>query len=250
MRSLSLSVAKKGKESGADIIELRIDLLKEKERRVEKMKEFVEKVKKNVNRGIIATNRRREEGGFFEGSEEERIGMLSSVTESVDVDAVDIEFFAPRDYRDAIVEKAKIAHIPIIFSYHHFGGMPMPARADILKIIADMYEQGGDIAKMALTPLTLSEALILLDITQKISSEGKALATIGMGDIGKHLRLIAPIYGSVLTYGFIEEEGGGEVAPGQFSVKELRSMLDKLYPGKSQKASSFSFKNLPKHGCV
>ncbi len=49
---------------------------------------------------------------------------------------------------------------------------------------------------------------------------------MGSGSVGRHLRLIAPIYGSVLTYGYIE--GEESVAPGQFSVSELRLILDKI----------------------
>ncbi len=88
-----------------------------------------------------------------------------------------------------------------------------------------MYEEGGSIAKIAVTPKTLSEALLLLNLTHELAIEGKLLVTIGMGAIGRHLRVIAPLYGSVLTYGFIEGEG---IAPGQFSVNALRRMLKEL----------------------
>lgn len=216
MRRLSLRDAK---ESGADVIELRIDLLEGEETRIERLKEFVAMLKMPV----IVTNRKKEEGGSFAGTEEERIGMLNSILETVAVNAVDIEFFSPEEGKTTIVEKAKSLHIPVIFSFHDFKGMP--GRSDIVKIIAGMYEEGGKIAKIAVTPRTLSDALLLLDLTHDLSSEGKLLATIGMGPVGRHLRVIAPLYGSVLTYGFVE---GEEVAPGQFSVEELRSMLEKL----------------------
>jgi len=38
-----------------------------------------------------------------------------------------------------------------------------------------------------------------------------------MGRLGKHLRAVAPIYGSALTYGFVTES----TAPGQMSLAEL-----------------------------
>jgi len=47
---------------------------------------------------------------------------------------------------------------------------------------------------------------------------------MGMGDVGRHLRAVAPIYGSVLTYGYI----GSPTAPGQIPVKALRGVLDLL----------------------
>jgi 3-dehydroquinate dehydratase-1 len=40
---------------------------------------------------------------------------------------------------------------------------------------------------------------------------------IAMGRLGRHLRAVAPIYGSALTYGFVTES----TAPGQMSLHEL-----------------------------
>jgi 3-dehydroquinate dehydratase-1 len=220
LRTLSARDAKRAKESGADVIELRIDLLEDEERRIEKVKEFVSM----LTMPVIITNRKKEEGGSFTGTEEERIAMLSSILGTTEVDAVDIEFSSSAVVKTRIVEKARSLHIPIIFSFHDFKGMP--SRSEFVKLITRMYEEGGSIAKIAVTPKTFSDALLLLDLTHELSREGKLLAAIGMGPVGRHLRVIAPLYGSVLTYGFIE--GDEEVAPGQFSVKELRSMLNKL----------------------
>jgi len=220
LRALSIRDAERAQESGADIIELRIDLLKDEERRVEKVKEFVSM----LTMPVIITNRKKEEGGSFTGAEAERIALLSSILDTAEVDAVDIEFSSSAVVKTRIVEKANSLHIPVIFSFHDFNGMP--SRSELVKLIARMYEEGGSIAKIAVTPHTLSDALLLLDLTHELSREGKLLATIGMGPVGRHLRVIAPLYGSVLTYGFLE--GEEEVAPGQFSVKELRSMLEKL----------------------
>lgn len=216
MRRLSVRDAH---ESGADIIELRLDLLRDEDKSIAEVKGFVAQLKQPV----IVTNRRKEEGGSFAGTEAQRIGMLNEILETGMVNAVDIEFYSLEASKRVIVEKAKSLHIPVIFSFHDFYGMP--SRSDILNIIAGMYEEGGSIAKIAVTPKTLSEALLLLNLTHELTIEGKLLVTIGMGAIGRHLRVIAPLYGSVLTYGFIEGEA---VAPGQFSVNALRRMLKEL----------------------
>lgn len=220
LRDLSIHNATRAVESGADMIELRIDLLKDEWRSIAKIKEFLSR----LTMPVVITNRRKEEGGSFTGTEEERIALLISILEAAEVNAVDIEFFAPAASKTAIVEKAKRLKIPVIFSYHDFKGMP--GRAELLKIVSSMYEEGGSVAKIAVTSQTSSDALQLLELTYELSREGKLLATIGMGPVGRHLRVIAPLYGSVLTYGFLE--GDEEVAPGQFSVKELRSMLSRL----------------------
>jgi len=227
MNSLSIHEATRAKESGADVIELRIDLLEDEEKSVEKVIEFVAMLKNSqssIQMPIIITNRKKEEGGSFAGTEAKRIGMLNSILETAEVDAVDIEFFSPAEGKSMVIEKAKSLHIPVILSFHDFKGMP--SREDMLRIIWSMYEEGGSIAKIAVTPKTLNDALLLLNLTYKLSSEGKLLVSIGMGPVGRHLRVITPLYGSALAYGFIEGEGG--VAPGQFSVKELRSIMNKF----------------------
>lgn len=220
LRRLSLRDAERAKESGADLIELRIDLLRDEERDIERVKEFVSR----LTIPLIVTNRRKEEGGSFTGTEEDRIAMLNSVLETAAVDFVDVEFLSPTAGKTEIVEKAKGLLIPVIFSFHDFRGMPR--HSELLKIIASMYEEGGSIAKIAVTPETLSDTLLLLNLTHELSREGKLVAVIGMGAMGRHLRVIAPMYGSVLTYGFIE--GEEEVAPGQFSVEDLRNLLNRV----------------------
>jgi len=222
IRRLSVRDAERAKEDGADLIELRIDLLGMEESSIEKVKEFVSLLR--LKMPVLITNRKKEEGGSFRGSEDERIGMLSSILDTHEVDAIDIEFSSSADDRKKIVERAKRRDIPVIFSFHDFNRMP--GRSELLNLITRMYDEGGSIAKIAVRPKTFSDALTLLSITDKLSREGKLLATIGMGPVGRHLRLITPLYGSVLTYGVIE--GEEEVAPGQFSVKELRGFLKRL----------------------
>ncbi len=239
MRRLSIDAAARAKAEGADMIELRLDLLDAEERRLEEILEFLTgQAMEELNMPVIITNRRREEGGSFCGTEDERIELLRDILVTGVVDAVDIEFLA--DGKREIIEEARKLRIPVILSFHDFHGMPAPA--EILELIDAMYQAdadadagGGDsgdsgitIPKVAVTPRTPSESLNLLQLTHQVASSGRLLITIGMGDWGRHLRVIAPLYGSVLTYGFISTEV--EVAPGQFSVHELRQMLAKLKP--------------------
>lgn len=220
MKRLSISDAERAKECGADIIELRVDLLEGEEKSIEKVKEFAALLRAAVP--VIVTNRREEEGGSFTGTEEERIGMLDSILETAD--AVDVEFFAPESGKRALIAKAERLRVPVILSFHDFNGMP--SREELWRILTEMYREGGSIAKIAVTPKTISDALFLLNLTYNLSSEGKFVVTIGMGPVGRHLRVIAPLYGSALSYGYIEGEEG--VAPGQFSVKELRHIMEHL----------------------
>jgi 3-dehydroquinate dehydratase-1 len=220
LRTLSRSAAQRAQQQGAGALEVRLDLLPEGDRSITKIAEFLA----SLHLPVIITNRKREEGGAFTGTEEARIALLRSVIESVEVAAVDLELASPEHGKSALVATATSRQVPVIFSVHDFTAMP--PRTELERIITRMFEEGASIAKLAVTPKSFGDALGLLELTHQLAREGKRIAILGMGPVGRHLRVVAPLYGSVLTYGHIE--GEEPVAPGQFSVRELTSMLAKL----------------------
>ena len=231
LRELSISKALTALRRGADAVELRLDLFKPEEREATRVKAFVEALREEAKAGVILTNRSASEGGKFEGSEDERLSLLKEALEASEADAVDVEYFAEPRKRVEIVASAKKMNATVIFSFHDFAGMPDAAELEHLAL--KMHAEGADIAKIAVTPETAEDALKLLELTLKLKASKasreageKGVAFIGMGSVGRHLRVLAPIYGSALTYGFLE--GEESVAPGQLSISELRSMIDKL----------------------
>ena len=170
---------------GADLVEVRLDLLPGDPIKV------IRGVREATSLPIIATNRLTTEGGGFQGGEDDRIAILAEA--SAWADLVDVELLA--EGRDRLLE---MVERPVIISYHDFQGMPSINATR--SILAEMFEAGADIAKLAVTPATLEDCLgllrLLLDTTAPTS-------ILGMGDLGRHLRAVAPIYGSVLTYGYI-----------------------------------------------
>ena len=203
-----LHSAKKAKKLGADILEVRIDLLDTDARlALSKIKKF--------DLPVIITNRMKEEGGAWDGSEDERIRALLSLLHLTD--AVDIELCAQK--RDVVVKKAKTEGKTVIISTHDFKSTPEP---DVMTgIINESFEAGADIAKLAVMPQTLTDVLRLLEVT--LRAYGK-ICTIAMGDTGRHSRVVAPIYGSVMTYGYVDKP----TAPGQLRVDELKAVLELL----------------------
>lgn len=198
----------RAKELGADLFELRIDLLD-----IDAQKTLREL--KKVDLPIIIANRMKEEGGSWAGSEGERIEKLISLLPFAD--AVDIELCAQE--RDIVVKKARASGKTVIISTHDFQRTPEPLV--MAGVIRESFEAGADIAKLAVTPLSLRDVLNLLEVT--LSSK-RPVCTIAMGDIGRHSRVVAPIYGSVITYGYVDTP----TAPGQLRVDELKYMLKKL----------------------
>lgn len=184
----------------ADMIELRLDLIEAFD-----PLEALRTVRERSKRPIIATARIASEGGSFQGSEAERSRLL--IEASSYADFVDVELFSSG--RDEVLAQIMT---PAIISYHDFAGVPDAQRLSL--IYKGMIEAGSAIAKIAVTPKSLSECLRLL---QFLIDAREPLCLIGMGEIGRHLRAIAPIYGSALTYGHIEKS----TAPGQMSLEEL-----------------------------
>jgi 3-dehydroquinate dehydratase-1 len=182
----------------ADMIELRLDLVKDPI-------PAIKAVRLATTKPIIATNRLKTEGGEFQGSERDRIELLLQAAPYADL--VDIELMASlRDEFMARVNK------PVIVSYHDFQGMPDVEEMAV--ILESMKNTGASLAKIAVTPKSLKDNLrilgVLLDVDMPVSM-------IAMGDIGRHLRAVAPLYGSALTYGFVAKS----TAPGQMSLAEL-----------------------------
>lgn len=198
----------KAKKLGADVLELRIDLLDVDARKI------LAQLKK-LSLPVIITNRMKQEGGAWEGSEVERIQKLSSLLPLAD--AVDIELCA--EERDAVVKKAKSTGKTVIISTHDF--QRTPELEVMMGVIGESFEAGADIAKLAVMPHSFEDVLRLLEVP--LHSKG-AVCAIAMGGMGRHSRVIAPIYGSVVTYGYVDSP----TAPGQFRVDELKYIIKML----------------------
>jgi 3-dehydroquinate dehydratase-1 len=198
--------------SEADMIELRLDLIDEPIQAIRAVREATTKP-------IIATNRLQSEGGKFQGSERERIELLLEAAPYADF--VDIELLA--ELRDEFMARV---NKPVIVSYHDFQGMP--ELDEMETILAKMKKTGAALAKIALTPKSLRDNLRILGF---LLDAEMPICVIAMGNLGRHLRAVAPLYGSALTYGYVTES----TAPGQMSLTELCLARELLERGNSHK---------------
>jgi len=86
-------------------------------------------------------------------------------------------------------------------------------------IISESVAAGADVAKLAVMPNSLEDVHRILEVTLHADA---AVCTLAMGEIGRHSRVVAPLYGSVMTYGYV----GKATAPGQLRVDELKYILN------------------------
>jgi len=218
-----LETSKKAAEMGADILEIRLDLLGIRD--LEIAAETITKIKSETGLPVILTNRSSAEGGKWEGKETERIRLLKDLLSLKDgPDAVDIELSAGREARDRAVKAAKACGKTIIISSHDF--LKTPAFQEMKTIFEEAFLAGADIAKLAVMPHSMRDVLDLLRAALDATEAGGAVCAIAMGKLGKHTRVIAPFYGSVLTYAAVE--GTVSAAPGQFQVDEVKKIMELL----------------------
>jgi 3-dehydroquinate dehydratase/shikimate dehydrogenase len=148
---------------------------------------------------VVATCRPVWEGGRFNGSEEERRGVLASGL-AHGAAYVDIEWKAGFD--DLI--RANSARV--VVSSHDFEGVPV----DLYTRAHAMRNTGAALIKVAVSAARLSDTLPLLEI-----AKGGGAVVVGMGDAGVPSRLLASSFGSRWTY------AGDGVAPGQVPAARM-----------------------------
>lgn len=201
--------AEGAREEGADAVELRIDMY---EGGAEKA---LDDLSAGVSLPVISTNRPTDAE-----TEEERVETLARAVEHAD--AVDIDASSPDETIERVVDAARDNDVTVIGSSHDFGGTP--PEDEMWRMFEDAWEF-GDVAKLAVSAETRRDAHRLLGVTLDADEEGDGhVATMAMGELGSHTRVVAPLYGSCLTYASY----GGGTAPGQLSVREARETIDLL----------------------
>ncbi len=200
-----LEAVKNSINAGADLIEFRIDAMDQPD------PDEVSNIIKDVNYPMIATNRMIEEGGLFKGTEAERTDILLAAAKHADI--IDIELQTNEEYMDKIIKASKST----IISYHNFERTPSE---DVLLKVVNKERELGDIAKFAVMPETISDTLTVL----KVLSQVKETIGISMGDMGRYTRIVAPLFGSPITFASIDTIS----APGQLDIQTTKNFLDKI----------------------
>lgn len=192
-------------EAGADIVEFRIDAMDHPN------PDDVVNIIKDIKHPLIATNRRIDEGGFFKGSESERTEILLEAAKHADI--IDLELETDLDQMNKIIKVSKST----IISYHDFVKTP---QVDVLLEVVNRERKLGDLAKFAVMPNNISDTLVVLNVLSQVEK------TIGisMGDLGRYTRIVAPLFGSPITFA----SHNSKSAPGQLDIQSTKNLLDKL----------------------
>ena len=196
--------AARAQEQGADIVELRFDLIEGDP------VDLVQKCKEVCSLPVIATIRSVQEGGQFFGDAGEWFERIRPVIPHVKYIDVEQRFAS---YALHIKDAGKQ-----IIASHHAGHM-MPLH-DLFRLERDL-RTFGDIVKIIVTPRNEEDIIDLIAFTHAIK---KPICTGVMGAQFRYARAILPLFGSELVYCHT----GNQTAEGQYSVQEFISLVTLL----------------------
>ncbi|WP_276300275.1 type I 3-dehydroquinate dehydratase [Halorussus lipolyticus] len=172
---------------------------------------------------VLATNRAAWEGGEAE-DDDARLADLAEAAELACVGAVDIELQSLTEGDgERVAERARRTDTTVVASVHDFERTPPKSELrDLLETATDR----ADVGKLAVTARNRSDVLDLLSVTHEFSEAGARVATMAMGEAGRHSRAVAPLYGSKIGYAPVRPEEA--TAPGQYDLATLAELVDDL----------------------
>jgi len=200
----------------ADVVELRIDSM-----RAPNLENLL-----SAKKGpVIVTARRREEGGFFAGSERERITLLREAV-GCGAEFVDVELSTDETLAAAVSQEIRKrgGRTKLIISCHDFR--KTSSYGTLQKTYNRCVSRGADIVKIVTFARSLQDNLKILRLVDWAQGTGGSIIAHCMGEKGRVSRVMAPLFGSYLAFAALTE--GRESAPGQLTAPEMKRILGTL----------------------
>ena len=254
--------ARHGIDAGADVLELRVDLLEE----VDALVAFTEALGEEPSTTdsmvvttaaaqvleclrrmadvvdatpLLLTCRTAAEGGRARLDDSGYGALLRSVLDELAgwepgrrPSAVDVE--VQRGCLPRVSEQAHGLGIDVVASFHDFKATPAD---DVLEdVLSRMASEGADLAKIAVWPTGADDVARLLGVCARATAApgkgtglGLPVVAMSMGALGAVSR-VAPVFGSALTFAVVPDEQGETQAsaPGQLPIQDVRRCLELL----------------------
>ena len=193
--------------SKSDYAEIRFDYLKRAD-----IPLVLESNKKSLSR-CVCTLRPKTEGGLFVGNEDERKSILRLIAE-YNPFLLDVEFNTIQKDKK-LVSYLKKSKCKLLVSWHDFKKTPNDAQ---LRSKFNKMNRFSNVVKIVTVAKSVSDASRLLSL-YSIKSKNKTVAFC-MGEQGRFSRILCLHLGSPFTYVSL----GKAIAPGQFSVNEIKDL--------------------------
>ena len=210
-----LEQARREAEAGENFLEFRIDYLPDPVLGADAIATFLSEY---PNCTILATCRRHQNHGRFNGSIDEQLRILELAIQR-GARAIDIEIETAEVVPARCAELRAKAHL--LVSWHHFETTPPldPVLKRMKKVPADIYK----LVTTARKPTDTGRVLAASKLSPKIP-----LVMLAMGEIGFPSRVLSPALGTLFTYAAPAHFQG--TAAGQVNARQLRSLyrIDKF----------------------
>ena len=253
------SQARSAVDAGADVLELRVDLLEETgalatpdpldavtaaAQVLECLRGLGEVIAADgadagAGAPLLLTCRTAAEGGRARLDDTAYAALLHSVLDGL-ADwaperrpaAIDVE--VQRGCLPQICAQAHALDIDVVASFHDFEATL--ADQVLEEVLARMAREGADLAKIAVWPTGADDVARLLGVCARATADagegtglGVPVAAMSMGALGAVSR-VAPAFGSALTFAVVPDEQGQAraSAPGQMPIQDVRRCLELL----------------------
>ncbi|KZV97983.1 Pentafunctional AroM protein [Exidia glandulosa HHB12029] len=212
--------------SGADAVELRVDLLQDSSASPIPSVGYVRRqlalLRTATTLPIVFTVRTQSQGGAFPDSAEKEAFDLVDLALRMAAEYIDVEL-AWSEARIASLARRKGASTKILASWHDWSGGMKWDGADVKKRYAQAAKY-GDIVKLVGKANTLQDNFALRRFVDGVSGQGKPpVLAINMGAAGQMSRILNPVL-SPITHPLLPSRA----APGQLSYAQIQQALHLL----------------------
>ena len=183
----------------------------------------LEAFKGGIDLPVVLTCRPERQGGFFPGTEEERISVLRTAIDS-GVSWVDLEADIDSKTRTELLQIAK-GNTRVISSTH-FSEEPDSA-SEIINDIEDMVDS-GDILKVCYNTSGRNSGLKLFEAAWLLRESEHNIAIMGMGIGGDWTRIHGPLLNQELVYSTMET-GSHLSSQGRINASDLLIAWEMLH---------------------
>lgn len=206
--------ARKALNLGADLVEHRLDYIRNLNKT--EMRSFLS----GRDYNCIVTNRKKGEGGFFEGPEDKGVGILVDTLEWRP-EHVDIELKTSKALLASLVKSASFCSSKIIVSTHFTKYTPK--LEELIYVHKRSVDAGADIVKIVTFANCLEDNQVIYRLIEESHRKDVPIIALAMGPIGRDTRILSVKMGAYTTYPSLAE--GRETAPGQVPIEEMKRLL-------------------------